>query len=645
MPQNMDGRKPGPSTHRPKNRASVSYAKHTPADARAEKRKAKTVKARVELAVQEAERASLLYDASSRQRAKSWMTRLASGCVDDIRSNIFRRGDGPAPYADLIAEFDDVYHSVMSGVEPGLVTLINEQLESGNREKIGPKSVYRGFYEDGPDKLNAVMSDKPIPAELDIKALYRAIDHLVSHVPSQSIRLYDVETVVNTLREPGAEHDPASPGLDGTTNSGLPFCKSGWRPTPEMDVKEARYATLIKKWITSRSKTYFNKLMKGETVEFTAIVGQRIVSRGLDPLHDDKSKRLILALEKPEAVLWKTFTPQTQQALRQVKSPGGVQVHCAWCDAPAVDAAMQLALQVAGDANRKVLSGDVSAFDATVVPKIWELMANGVSDWFFKAKRLFAALNVSDISHVKVLSPLGITGPCASSIKSGSGGTNFIDSLYNILCLYYGEEMGYYDLVNYAVQGDDFIVDARGSLYEAIPVAYRALGLTVNPDKQTYVEGALTYLQRLHVRDMLGGMASAYRTMGSTLVYERMQYEDWNPYMEAIQAISKLENAAFHPAFEALVNFTKDGDKYSLGSSMNSQEVIKQAGRSAPDLLASQARYIMNAGTLDRTGSGFDRAVVNGVLRGETLPPFGSHERFLRVYGDNRIAKAAMLDT
>jgi len=641
MPKKTDVGSSGPDVSRSKTSGGGPKVLGGAA-AKAEKRAVKRNKIRVELALKMADRANMVYDATSRQRAKSWMTRMVAGCDFDVRSNLFRRGREHIPYVDVIAGFDEIYSSVMSGVDADLVALINEQLEAGNREKIGPKSKYLGYYEDGPEKLAAVLSNKSIPEQLEPRALHRAIDHLVAEIPSQSIRLYDVDTVVSTLRVPGMEHDPESPGLDGTTNSGLPFCRSGWMVQPGMSVAEARECKVVQDYITRRSKELYTKLSRGVVVTFMAMVGQRTVSRGLDPLSDAKTKRLILAMDKAEAVLWKMFTPQLQNRRRELRAPGGVQIHCAWCDSPAVDESMQTALSVAAEHGRKVLSGDVSGFDASVVPEIWELMAYGMSDWFYKAKKFFAALNISDIRGVRVLSPTGVTEPTASSIKSGSGGTNFVDSMYNLLAMYYGEERGYYKLVNYAVQGDDFIVDGEGLEPEAIAEAYQHLGLSVHPDKQTYVSKALTYLQRLHFHGMPGGMASAYRTLGSTLVYEKLLYKanEWNPYMEAIQAISKLENAGFHPAFEALVGYVKDSDKYSLGADVHASQVIELAGGRAGDLLSAQSRFTLNAGVLDRTTGGFDRAVTNGVLRGELLPPIGSRERFLRVYGNERIAKA-----
>lgn len=599
---------------------------------------------RVEATLQLAKAADLVYDDASARRAYSWMTRLARGNKSDLRSNLFRLAGGKSvPYNDIIANFDQAYRAIMSQLQSQeLGGFIDVELESGNRSKIGPKSMFLGYYKDGPDKVRAVMSDKSPPSQLDRQAFKHAIDRLVSEIESQSIRLHSVDRVLDTIRDGGAEHDPEAPGLDGTTNSGPPFYKSRWKVNPDMDAKQARETSFIENYIRAHAKRQFQALSRGELVTFRAMVGQRTVSRGQDPLSDPKVKRLIMALEKSEAVQWKMFTPIVQERLRYIKSPGGVPEHAAWCDAPLVDLAMQLMLDNANAQSLPVISGDISSFDTSVIPSLWEEMAFGMSDWFFKSRKFFSALNSSVIRRVKVLAPDGIYGPVPSSIKSGSGGTNFIDSQYNKLALMYGEELGLYKLLDFSVQGDDFVVSGPGIEPETVATAYKALGLSVHPDKQLVAKGRLNFLQRLHVRGSIGGMASVYRTLGACLVYEKLIYksDEWNPYMEAIQTISKLENAAFHPAFEALVNFVRSGDKYELGANLDPMKVIVKAGEMADDLLASASRFTLNGQALDQSESGFGRAVTNGVLRGESLPPLGSRERYSRVYGSRRIEEA-----
>lgn len=408
-----------------------------------------------------------------------------------------------------------------------------------------------------------------------------------------------------------------------------------------MTPSEHEESTFIMNEIIARTEEMLDSLKRNVPVQFMVMVGQRTVSKGLEPLKSEKTKRLIMALEKPEAVLWKTFTPHLQNVMRDLKCESGLRTHVAWCDAPQIDIDMQKHLDWSISQGFNTVSGDVSNFDASVIPDIWLEMAKGMASWF-KNPKFFYALNKSIVDNIKVLSPIGVTIAPKSSIKSGSGGTNFIDSQYNKLALYYGQEAGFFKAQSLSVQGDDFIVSGAGVEPESITEAYTHLGLEVHPDKQNYAKDRLNYLQRLHLHGNLGGIASTYRVLGSALVYEKLTYNsrDWNPAMEAIQILSKLENAAFHPAFEALVQMVQKWDKYHLLKDMTPQQVIRKAGKFGADLIARDTAASISTRTAGATTDDFVVSPANGVLRGEVLPPFGSKARFHRVYGDARISNS-----
>lgn len=288
----------------------------------------------------------------------------------------------------------------------------------------------------------------------------------------------------------------------------------------------------------------------------------------------------------------------------------------------------------------KCLSGDIAGFDVLVIPELWQYLVNGMASWFRSEERFFKALNRSVITHCRVLSPTGVMRSGPSSIKSGSGGTNFIDSQYNKLAIYYGEEIGLYKAESYAVQGDDFILAGVGVEPDAVAEAYSHLGLTVHPDKKNFAAGRSNFLQRLHIEGWKGGIASVYRVLASCLVYEKLVYSSnqWNPYLETIQLVSKLENAAFHPAFSAVVEYVASLDKYQLFRAATGREILERAGHNAADLLARDSASSISTRTLDPGKDGFSMSATNGVLRGEKLPAVGSDARFQRVYGEKRIS-------
>lgn len=575
-------------------------------------------KRRVTQAISTARRAGMFYDSESMRRASGWLLRLVSGCKDDLRSNIFTlKGKGKRKismaYAQVIGGWDKRYNQGMAN-HAKLRVLFTDELEKGNRDKIGPKSMYKGYFEDGPEKTDKVMSDKPIPKSLNRKAFKRALERLNSEVPSQSIRLQSIKQVLEQERSEREAHEPEAPGLDSTTNSGPPFFKRAWKPNDEMGSQNRRYTEMVYEYIYHKSSDYYRKLAQGDTVTFMAMTGQRTVQRGLHPLTDPKQgpkvKRFIQALEKTEAVLWKTFTPAVMEILRHLRPyPAGNAAHMAWCDTPVIDKECHKVLDYCHQHRLPIISGDVSNFDASVVPALWLELAHAMSDWFYRSKKFFEALNESVISNVVLLDPRGLSGPGPSSIKSGSGGTNFIDTQYNKLALYYGEECGFYKIEAAAFQGDDFFSAGSGMTSDGVAEAYKHLNLTVSVDKQSVLVDALMFLQRLHLYGLWGGIASSYRVLGSTLVYEKMSQmlpgNEWNPYMEAIQVISKLENASFHPLFEELVEYVKMGDKFHLGADKSASEVIKLAGTHAGDLLAQQTAQNFNSQTMEKTSRGF----------------------------------------
>jgi hypothetical protein len=317
-----------------------------------------------------------------------------------------------------------------------------------------------------------------------------------------------------------------------------------------------------------------------------------------------------------------------------------VRAYVAWIDLPAIDEDMQLMLRIAEDAGRTVVSGDISGFDASIPPKLIERMGAVLGGWLFNAEYLGRGLCYSLAYKVKLITPDKIWEEQPSSMKSGSGLTNLVDSLILHTILVYGEKIGLYKLVNFAVQGDDFVVDGEGVTPETISKVFSHFGMSAHPDKQLYERRALSYLQRVHYLGYIGGISSVYRTLGSALSYERLRYRagEWNGYTDVVRAISQLENCVFHPAFEDLVEFFRKADKFHLGADISPSRVIELSGDAGTDVIyRDTGASWKSSGDMD----GFSQNAVNGVLRGELLPPLGSRERFLRAYGSDRVEKAS----
>jgi hypothetical protein len=483
-------------------------------------------------------------------------------------------------------------------------------------------------------KVKAVYSDKPVSGKLKLNAHRRAVDKVQSLLSDNSVDLNSMKEAIH-----GASSGQSNPylidaeGMDGTTNSGLPFDISPWVPSPEVSGDKRLEVERAYEYIVSKAEQAIKSYSSDEIVQWTALTFMRLVQKGYD-IDNPKKVRIVMGLEKAEPILWKMFTFNLMAALRKFTTPSGNHVFVAWNDLPCIDADMQIILRQASAANRIVLSGDLSSFDATIPPWLMEQMGPVIGSWVKGGDRLAKGLCNSLAYHTLLVSPTQVYEDQPSSMKSGSGGTNLLDSLINLLVHYYAEELGLYKIHSISVQGDDFVVDGEGVTPDVVEEAFSHYGMEANASKQMYEPEVLSYLQRIHALGWEGGISSTYRTLGSSLSYERLRYSSgkWGPYSEVARTIGQLENCAFSPWFETLVEFVSAHDKYHLGADKPASEVIKLAGEAGKESLLRGSNTAWKAALTDT--SGFAKLAVNGVLRGETLPPLGSHERYLRVYGD-----------
>jgi hypothetical protein len=483
---------------------------------------------------------------------------------------------------------------------------------------------------DGPQKAEAVFRDKPPKPKLRQDSWYNACDWTGSLVKAQSCGRISYDEAIHGMRE-----DPEG-GLDTSTNSGLPWVIGPWKMGSDPRGPRDEEVVLAYQWIMSEVKRLESLLSRPHVITdlpvWDCIVGQRLVQKGPEPFHP-KSKRLVEAYPKPEAVVARTLTEQPMEALRGVYSNCGNRILCAWMNLRFIDGNMQLLLDYANKHELIVMSGDVSNFDATVPPwALWDV-GQRVATWIKGAETLTRNLIAMMIFRSRLVTPTKIYGPGASSMKSGSGFTNMLGSLTNLTIIKYGEVIGLYKIEGVSVLGDDFVMVGDGVTPETVAECFSHFGMDANPDKQYYRHGALQYLKRLHVLGQPGGIASVYRTLGSVLSLEKLAVrpKEWNSKAYVVQALSRLENANFNPYFSVLVNFVKDGDKLRLGEGMTPEELVSASGKAGERILKEDARH-----TWKQLGSGtsFANWSANGVVRGEVLPE-NELDLFRRIYGDN----------
>jgi hypothetical protein len=504
---------------------------------------------------------------------------------------------------------------------------ILHKLEEEEKEGIGVMSAYYPFEVYMDEKVQAVYSDKLFGAGFIEQAYNRALDRLVSLLPSNTSPVTSDEEAIKGSK--GSSNDV---GMDTSTNSGWPWVIGPWLPTDATDPKKLPEVRRAHRYYVTKVMQYRQDLNQQVDTPPTwiCLAGQRLVQKGQD-VSNPKRQRLVIAYDKTEAILWKLATPPLMDTIRTWTLAGGVRIMCGWHDMYTIDTEMQKMLQYADSHGRTVLSGDVSNYDATLPPKLIQDVGYAVARAIQGHQVLFQNLVDSMIYKSYLVTPTKLWRPGPSSLKSGSGGTNLLGSLANIFIQFYGEEAGLYKLDNMVVLGDDFCIDGDGVSPEATSECFKHFGMESHPEKQFYEPGHLHYLKRLHILGIPGGVASVYRTLGSSLSLEKMTYspKEWNPYAYVVRALSQLQNAAFNPAFTSLVNYLKSGDNLDLGARITPGEVVGRSGKPGREILLADEVATWKHHTAENS---FDKWAVNGVLRGETLPLPGS-ELFERVHG------------
>jgi hypothetical protein len=593
----------------------------------------KRAKAKVVMSLGSAARIEDFGSKEAFNRAYRWMTRLEEGNSSaDLRTIFFAERRGSRlwypPRESIVEGFQPQYSRY--GDDSEFVEEL-QRLEDEEKENIGPWSLFLPFSKDGPAKVGAVYSDKQPTSAFSPKAWIRTLERLQSMITLNSIELLSQDEAVRG--EFGGGSNDTLAGMDTSTNSGHPFAIAPWYPSEGVEFKRLPEVKRAYDYYTQRVQDEVVSLNErnAELRTLVAYAGQRLVMKGPKPFQP-KSKRLVIAFPKDEAIRNKMFTPPVMDEIRKWKLSGGVLIMCGWFDAKTVDENMQLFLEVAETAGRTVLSGDVSNYDASLPPKIIQDVGYVLAKWVKGHQLLVQNLVDTMIYKTALLTPTKLWLPQPSSLKSGSGLTNLLGSLCNIAIQIYGEEVGLYKLVNLSVLGDDFLLDGPGVSPEATAECFKHFGMESHPEKQFYKRNMLHYLKRLHFRGRPGGVASVMRTLGSALGFETLQYrpDEWNANAYAIRALSQLQNCVFNPGFLDLVDYLKQGDRLlHLGANMSPRELVSGGGKAGEKMLAADMIATWKHHSKD---SSFSNWLVNGALRGEVPPPPGD-ALFKRVYG------------
>lgn len=511
-----------------------------------------------------------------------------------------------------------------------------QEVENDQLSNVGPKSVFLPWTLDGPEKLRAVMSDKPRLPGFNMEAWERALDWVASWLPKSSVAPISIEEAIKGM---GGN---AKFALDTNTNSGYPGWVRKWYTTDPAEKTEAR--VLAQEYAIRRARSLVTAAKHGTAwndieTDWVGTTSQRTVSKGLNPLKPKngklKGKRIVIAMPKEEAIAGKTIMAPLQRKLAlKALNPNGTSIILGWRTQPVIDKTIQKFLAEAARKGYVPLSGDISAFDASLPPwAMWDV-AQAISTWLTAdAAALFKAITYGDIYRTTVIAPDGVTPAQPSSVKSGSIFTSLIGCVANAAIQKYGEFAGLYKIDTIHVMGDDFITHGLGVIPMNMEKAFGAFSMECNASKQFFKPNMVHFLQRLHVLGIPGGIGSMCRIGGGVLVVEddtQLQYDERNAYAFIFQALARLENANFNPLFRELVEWVAQGDKrYHLGSGLDPSAIVSRAGSYAE---RKMLEAINRPWTSTGSGVPFEHWAVNRVLRGE-FPPRPGVELFEWIYG------------
>jgi hypothetical protein len=516
-------------------------------------------------------------------------------------------------------------------------------MEESQADKFGPKSTYTGWIKMGDmDKVQAINTSKDYSPDVDFDVLDKAFSLISEYIKSQSLELLSFDEIMSGSLNGGPVF-LESMGLDTSKSSGFPYLAKAFKPNQELSPADNKQAALAYEWIKKRFRLLKPKLIAGQLVpRFKCSVHYRVVSVGPKWKDVKKKTRLVIAPSKDETALGKSYTGPIQRELKQASFLGprfnmhagdsGIFPYNAWHDLPFIDIMQQKILHLANKYNTVALSGDISGYDASIIPDL--LIRCGVmeSNWV-KAGRMPEMLAKSLVQGFDLMTPQGIVKGVEGSMKSGSVHTNKYDTEILSAILIYGALHGDYQLLAYEVNGDDFVAVGEGVNPDNIAKLFKHFNLEVHPDKQFYVKDMLSYLQRIHRYGFLGGASSAARVINSATSYERLKVKgsDWSPYVEVVRVLAQLENLAFSPYFEKTIKFVQKHDKLNLAANMSPEDLIKRVEDTGLQVMSED---VVGAWHSNGDPEGFAKWAVNGVLRGEVLPPLGSKRRFKRVYSD-----------
>jgi len=180
--------------------------------------------------------------------------------------------------------------------------------------------------------------------------------------------------------------------------------------------------------------------------------------------------------------------------------------------------------------------------------------------------------------NIEVLTGIDKKVTGVHGLASGSGWTNFTESVYAQGIRFYLEEKYGIPLIGDQGLGDDgaFSTNIENQKYvaESIGEASEDWGQDSKPEKQSVNTSTCIYLQRFFddgilVKDsnVVAGSYPTVLALNTAMNPERFHDpRKWSEKMEILRWIMILENCKHHPMFHQIIEYFVEGDKYKLGT-------------------------------------------------------------------------------
>jgi len=250
----------------------------------------------------------------------------------------------------------------------------------------------------------------------------------------------------------------------------------------------------------------------------------------------------------------------------------------AWGGRQAVDVAMTSMFQ---SSDLPIISLDFVNFDATVPQGATFAVFSVLRDAFSKPTGELIEFLWNAFSSLGLYTPNDyyLPGTRDGGIPSGSVLTNLVGSLVNLLVMRYAITVVGGRFGHAHVQGDDGVYCTDADPEELSEVLLKDLGMTMSVEKGYYDTDEVHFLQMVHRRSYCNmglnvGVRPIMRVLNGMMSYERFK-SGWSGYLDTLRWIQQLDNAAYHPAFEALCQWFLERDRYAT---LDVEGLIDRAG-------------------------------------------------------------------